>query len=70
MKKNVGIMDRIVRFVPAFIIAVLRMAGIVSGTGGTILTIAAIVLLVTSLTGFCPLYLPFGINTNKSSNNK
>ena len=65
MKKNMGPVDKIIRVVLAILFAVLYFTGIVPGTLGIILTILAVVFVLTSFISFCPLYLPFGINTCK-----
>jgi phosphotransferase system glucose/maltose/N-acetylglucosamine-specific IIC component len=67
MKKNMGRLDRILRAAFAVLVAVLYFAGIISGTWAIILGIIALVLLLTSLVGTCPLYMPFGISTRKES---
>jgi len=63
MKTNVGIIDRAVRILAAFAIIVLYFTNIITGTLGGLLLILAAVLVLTALIRFCPLYLPFGINT-------
>jgi hypothetical protein len=63
MKKNMGTMDKIIRFVIAVVIAVLYFTNIVSGTVGIILLVLAGIFVLTSFISFCPLYAPFGINT-------
>lgn len=63
MKKNMGNTDKTIRVLIAIVIAILYYTGVISGTLGLILALVAIVLLVTSLLGTCPLYLPFGIST-------
>jgi len=65
MKKNMGTVDRIVRTAVVVVIAVLYFTGQISGTLATVLGVIAIVFLLTSLLGSCPLYLPFGISTRK-----
>lgn len=65
MKKNMGGADRIIRLIIAAIIAVLYFTGQISGTLAIILGIIAIAFLVTSLIGWCPLYVPFKISTCK-----
>jgi hypothetical protein len=65
MKKNMGTIDIAIRIVVAVIIAVLYFTNIISGTLGIILLIFAGVFILTSLLGFCPLYLPIGLNTRK-----
>ena len=66
MKLNMGNLDRIIRVVLAIIFAVLYFTGTVSGTLGIILLVLGGVFLLTSLVSFCPLYVPFKINTRKS----
>lgn len=66
MKKNMGNIDRIIRIFIAALIAFLFFTGKVTGTTGIILLILAVVFLLTSFISFCPIYLPFGIRTNKS----
>ena len=63
MKTNMGRTDRLIRFVVAALFAVLYFTGVVGGTLGLILLIFAVVFALTSLISFCPLYLPFKINT-------
>lgn len=65
MKKNVGTVDKIIRIAIALIIAILYLTNIISGALAVILLIIAVVMLLTSLISFCPLYLPLGINTEK-----
>jgi hypothetical protein len=60
MKKNVGSIDKIVRFVLG--IGFIVLSFVVSPW----FVIGAVIALGTALLGFCPLYLPFGINTNKT----
>jgi hypothetical protein len=65
MKKNMGTIDKVIRVLIAVIIGVLYFAGIISGTLAIILLILAGIFILTSIVSFCPLYLPFGINTDK-----
>ena len=67
MTKNMGTVDRIIRAVFAVAVAVLYFAGIISGIVAIILGILAIVFLLTSIFGFCPLYAPFKFSTNKKA---
>lgn len=62
---NMGTLDRTVRIAIAVVIAVLYFAGAISGTLAIILGIVAIVFVLTSLVGFCPLYVPFKLSTRK-----
>ncbi len=66
MKCNMGRVDRIIRFLFAAVVAVLFFTDVISGTLGIVLLVLAGILLLTSLFGLCPLYLPFKFRTNKS----
>lgn len=65
MTKNMGTADRIIRLVVVVLIAVLFYAGEISGLAATILGIVAVAFFLTSLIGWCPTYVPFGISTRK-----
>jgi len=65
MKKNMGTVDRVVRLILAGAVLVLYLTGVISGTIAIILGALAVVWVVTSLLGFCPLYLPFKISTRR-----
>lgn len=67
MKANLHSFDRIVRMLFSAVVAVLFYFGIISGTTAIVLGILAIVLLLTSLINFCPLYSVFGISTKPKS---
>lgn len=69
MKKNMGTTDKVIRLLLAIAVAVLYFSNIISGTVAIVLGILAIVFLLTAFIGFCPLYLPFGINTIKKKKN-
>jgi hypothetical protein len=65
MKKNMGAADRWIRIVLAVVIAILYFGDQISGILGAVLGIVALILLLTSFLGFCPLYVPFKIATVK-----
>ncbi len=67
MKKNMGSVDRVIRMLVAIVIAGLYFTNQISGTTAIVLLVLAIVFVLTSFVSFCPLYLPFGISTNKKS---
>lgn len=67
MKSNMGTADRIIRLLIVIVIAVLYVMGQISGIAAIILGIIAVAFLVTSLVGWCPSYLPFGISTRKKT---
>jgi hypothetical protein len=66
MKQNMGTTDKAIRLAVVAIIVILYIAGQISGTAAIILGIIAVAFLVTSLIGWCPSYVPFGISTKKS----
>jgi amino acid transporter len=63
MKKNMGTIDRVIRVILAVIVGILYLTGNISGIAAIILGILAIIFILTSLIGFCPLYAPFKIST-------
>ena len=67
MTKNMGMTDRTLRVLAAGVIAVLYFAGAITGPLATVLGVLAVVLLVTSAIGWCPLYTPFGFSTRKTA---
>ena len=60
-----GIADRLIRVLVAIAIAACYFTHLINGLTAIILLVVAGVFLLTSLVSFCPLYLPFGIKTNK-----
>jgi len=65
MTKNMGTADRTIRILIALAIAVLYFTHKISGTLAIVLEIVAIAFIVTSLIGWCPSYVPFGLSTRK-----
>lgn len=65
MKRNMGNTDKVIRLLVAAAIAILYFTNVISGTAAIVLGVLAIVFALTSFISFCPLYLPFGINTFK-----
>jgi len=65
MKKNMGTIDRSIRTILALVVAVLYFTGNISGMAAIILGVLAIIFLITSFVGFCPLYTVLGISSNK-----
>lgn len=70
MKKNMGAMDKVIRIAVAIVIAALYFAGQISGTVAIIGLVLSAVFILTSLIGFCPLYLPFGLSTLRKKDAK
>jgi hypothetical protein len=65
-KKNMGPLDRTVRFIVGVAlipIGLLLLGGWQGNLTGVIIAVFALLPIVTSVTGFCPLYVPFGIST-------
>ncbi len=66
MTKNMGTTDRAIRIVIAVAIGLLYVTGRISGVLAILLGIVALAFFATSLIGWCPSYLPFGLSTRKS----
>jgi len=64
MKKNVGGVDRIVRFILGLVIVIW---GIVAQSWWGLIGLVPI---LTASINWCPLYLPFGISTCKTNTEK
>ena len=60
-----GIVDRVLRVAVAVGIAILYWQGIIEGTLGIVLLVLGGVFVLTSLVGFCPLYMPLKLSTKK-----
>lgn len=67
MKKNMGVADKLIRILLAIIVGFLYYNNVISGTLAIVLGVLAGIFMLTSLIGFCPLYVPLGINTCKSN---
>ena len=65
MKRNMGILDRVIRVALVALVAVLYFTGQLSLVASIILGALAVVFLLTSVVGICPLYLLFGISTKR-----
>jgi len=63
MKKNMGTVDRVIRTLLAIVIIILYLTDNITGIAAIILGIFAIIFLITSAIGYCPLYAPFKIST-------
>ncbi|SFV32484.1 YgaP family membrane protein [Thermoflavifilum thermophilum] len=63
MKRNISTADRIIRFIVAVILGILYFNHTLTGTWGIMLLIIGIVLFLTALVNFCPLYRILGIST-------
>ena len=65
MKRNMSNIDRLIRAIFAVLLVYLYIGGMVTGTFGIILVVLGVILLITSVLGFCPLYALFKISTFK-----
>lgn len=70
MIKNMGTADRIIRIILALVVLVLYLTGVIAGWLAIVLGIVAVIFVLTSLVGFCPLYVPFKISTQKKKKKK
>ncbi len=61
-----GTIDKAIRVSIAVLIGILYFTNVLSGTLAIILGVLAGIFVLTSFMSFCPLYLPFNINTFKS----
>ncbi len=61
-----GTLDKALRILAAILIGVLYLQNEISGTTAIVLLVLAGIFILTSFISFCPLYLPFGINTKSS----
>lgn len=65
MQKNMGTVDRALRTLLALLVAVLYFTGRIGGTLALVLGVLAVVFLLTSFVGWCPLYSPLRWSTRK-----
>ncbi len=65
MTKNMGTADRVIRVLLAIVVGILYLTGEIYGVAAIILGIFAVIFIITSLIGFCPLYVPLKISTKK-----
>jgi len=65
MKPNEGTIDRAIRLVIAAVLIGVGL-GVVRWPGGIAMAAVGAIPLLTGLSGYCPLYTVFGINTRRS----
>lgn len=63
MIKNIGGVDRLIRLGVAIGVFILIATEVLSGIPAWIFGVGAIIMVATSASGTCPMYLPFGIST-------
>jgi hypothetical protein len=65
-KRNEGIIDRTLRVLLSMVLlptGLFWLGGLQGSVLGLVVTGFGLLALITGLTGFCPLYVPFGIST-------
>lgn len=67
MKKNVGSIDKAIRFIIALVMVLLYALDIVTGVWGYVALGVAAIMVITSLISFCGLYALIGVNTCKTN---
>lgn len=67
MTANMGTADRTVRIILALVFIAAIALGWITGPLAIIAGILAAVFILTSVVRVCPLYLPFGLKTNRKS---
>lgn len=60
-------LDRVIRLIAAAVLAGLALAGVITGTLAIVAWVVAVILAVTGLVGFCPLYALLRIRTKSAS---
>lgn len=63
MKKNMGVVDRVYRVVVALLVALFGYLEIIGGIFSTVLIVLAVIFIITSIVGYCPVYSLFKVNT-------
>ena len=61
--KNMGTIDRVIRLAVVAAVIGAYGLGLIGGTLALVLGAIAVILLLTSITGTCPAYMPFGLST-------
>ena len=67
MKRNLGILDRLIRVLTAAVVAILYFTNVISGIWAIVLVVLAGILVLTSFFSFCPLYALSGLDCSGES---
>ncbi len=59
--------DRIIRIIAGIVLAALALTGVVSGALAVGAWVVGAILLVTGVTGFCPLYALLRVSTKRAA---
>lgn len=65
MKTNMGTIDRTSRVLVAIAVLILYLTGTITGVLSVILGVIALIFVVTSFIGFCPIYVPLKLSTRR-----
>lgn len=66
MKCNMSTLDRVLRIIVAAAIAVFFFMGSLKGAAMVVLGVLAVILFLTSVIGFCPVYAVFSTGTKRA----
>jgi hypothetical protein len=66
MKVNEAPWERVLRIVVGVVLFILALAGLASGAWLWVAYVLGALMLLTGLTGFCPLYALLGLSTKRS----
>ncbi len=67
LEKNLGTADRLVRFIFAAVIIILFFVGAISGPLAGGLLSLSVILMLTVVFSFCPVFRVFGIDSREES---
>lgn len=70
MKSNMGSLDRTARLIASVVFVILYTTETVTGNLAWILLVLAVIFTATSFIRFCPLYLPFNMDTRSEDEKK
>ncbi len=65
MKKNLNLIDRLIRLLLAAILTFLYLTGIATGALGITLLVVAGIIAITAFISFCPIYFLFGLSSKR-----
>jgi hypothetical protein len=65
VEKNVGTFDKVIRLLLVVVVAILYATKAISGVAAIILGVIALLLLITTITGYCFLYSMLKVSTRK-----
>ncbi|NLG27120.1 MAG: DUF2892 domain-containing protein [Chloroflexi bacterium] len=66
MKKNMSMVDRLLRMIIAVLLLILNLTGMATGGLAIAFWVILVILALTAVVGFCPLYAIFKYSTLKT----